>query len=883
MRQVLISGSQAIVARMPRPSVSPGSVLIRVHYSLISTGTEIAALRPLTAGTDGVTTAERVSDLSSRARLYLGKAVKDPKKAAQRLHMMLKAAVASHTPTQPTAPKGPPIEKGAITWTKVQAASLTTKANGGFDLVCDTSEAAYQASSQTVDVPADYIVSVRLKGKTKAGAFTVGLLNHDKSSWLGIYRVDEEDFDETFVFHAGGSPQVTVMLANAGAAEQGHVVLEAADIKLLAPDGTGLPPSEMSQVGWNVGYSVAGEVVAVGDGVTDLEPGDFVAAAGAGQANHADYVVVKRNLVCRVPQGCPIELAATTTVGAIALQGVRRAQPQVGETVAVVGLGLLGMITVQLLRANGCKVIGIDLDPQRAQRAAALGAMATSTDAKAFERLALDVTEGMGVDQTIITAASKSDRLINMAMEITRRKGKVIVVGDIGLKVERATFYKKEIDLLMSTSYGPGRYDREYEEFGQDYPYAYVRWTQNRNMRAYMDLIADKRIDVRAMIDRIASIDQATTVYKELADAVESAPLAVLFHYPHDESAHLPQPLSSPTITLRGHKAPRADRINYALVGAGGFGTAMLAPQMEKRRDRFNLKAVVSRDAVRGGNFARSKSIEILTSDYEAVLANPDIDLVVIATRHNEHAAQTIRALEAGKHVFVEKPLCLTWDELDAIKATYGSASPQPLLMVGFNRRFSPAMAALRKELGDRVAPLVITYRLNGGFIPLDHWVHGPDGGGRNIGEACHMYDVFRSLARSPVTSITATPIDPGASAYLKNDNFIATTRYADGSIANLVYTASGPKEGLPKERMEVLCAGEAYVMDDFKSLLRCSDQKILWQGGQDKGHFDELSSFGDAIAAGGPSPISFDEIVETTAVSLHIEDLIHGRIPDLG
>jgi predicted dehydrogenase/threonine dehydrogenase-like Zn-dependent dehydrogenase len=633
----------------------------------------------------------------------------------------------------------------------------------------------------------------------------------------------------------------------------------------------------MGDVGWNVGYSVAGEVVAVGEGVTDFAPGDLVACAGAGQANHADYVVVKRNLVCRVPEGCDLDLAATTTVGAIALQGVRRAQPQLGDVVAVMGLGLLGMITVQLLKASGARVVGLDLDPDRAARALALGASAATADPRRFEQMVRDLTQGHGADQTIITAASKSNVPLNAAMEATRRKGRVVIVGDVGLKAERAAFYQKEIDLLMSTSYGPGRYDYDYEVRGRDYPIAYVRWTQNRNMAAYLEAIRDGRIDVRALVDRVEPVDKAAEVYRDLVDS-KKPPLAVIFTYPEDARPS-PDPADATLVHLRGARKGRSDVVNYALVGAGAFGTAMLVPQMDKRKDRFALRAVVSRDTTRGGNFARSRQIELLASSPDDVLALPEIDLLVVATRHDDHARHVEAAVAAGKHVFVEKPLCLTWEELDRVRAAHAGLDRPPLVMVGFNRRFSPAIQALGAALANRTSPLVVNYRLNAGYLPASHWTQGPEGGGRNIGEACHMYDVFRFLAGASPRSIAATAIEPAGSAYFKNDNFVATIGYADGSVCNLVYSASGPKEGLPKERIEVLCGGEAWIVDDFKSLTRASDGQPLWSGAQDKGHFEELSRLGDAIATGGEAPIPFAEILETSAVALHVEDLIMGRV----
>src|SRR5581483_3350726 len=532
----------------------------------------------------------------------------------------------------------------------------------------------------------------------------------------------------------------------------------------------------------------------------------------------------------------------------------------------------------QLLRAAGADVVGLDLDRARVDRARSLGLRDGASDPDAFKALVRDATGGRGVDRTLITAATKSAAVVNLAMEVTRAKGAVVIVGDVGLKIEREQFYRKEIDLLMSTSYGPGRYDPSYEIDGHDYPFGYVRWTLNRNMQAYLDLIANGRIDVQPLIDRVISVDEAPKAYRALADGEGDLPLGVVIRYPED-MRDLPEPADATRIVVRGHRRAPAGPVRYALVGAGAFGTAMLVPQMQKRRDRFFLKAVVSRNAVQGGNFARANQVEVLATDIEDVLRDPSIDLVVISTRHHEHADQVVRALQAGKHVFVEKPLAISWEELDRVAAAYRALETPPLLMVGFNRRFSPALAAVRAAIASRRAPLVINYRLNGGYIAPDHWVQGPQGGGRNIGEACHMYDVFRSLAGAPAASITASAIDPGAGAYLRNDNFSATIGYADGSLATLVYTALGPKTGLGKERIEIFCDGDTYVVDDFKQLTRAGDGAVLWHSGDiDKGHFEELSRFGDAIASGGASPIPFDEIVETSAVALEVEDLLFGR-----
>jgi predicted dehydrogenase len=383
---------------------------------------------------------------------------------------------------------------------------------------------------------------------------------------------------------------------------------------------------------------------------------------------------------------------------------------------------------------------------------------------------------------------------------------------------------------------------------------------------------------VQPLVDRVISVDEAPKVYRALADGEGDLPLGVVIRYA-DDTRDLPEPADATRVTIRGHRRAPSGPLGYALVGAGAFGTAMLVPQMQKRRDRFFLKAVVSRNAVQGGNFARANQVALLTTNLDDVLSDSAIDLVVISTRHHEHADQVVRALDAGKHVFVEKPLALSWTELEGIASAYGRLKTPPMLMVGFNRRFSPALTAVKDLVAGRRAPLIINYRLNGGYISLDHWVQGPQGGGRNIGEACHMYDVFRFLAAAPAASVSAAAIDPGTLPYLRNDNFSAAIAYEDGSLGTLLYTALGPKTGLGKERIEIFCDGETYVVDDFKQLTRASDGSVLWQSGDaDKGHFEELSRFGDAIASGGESPIPFDEIVETSAVSLEVEDLLFGR-----
>src|SRR6185295_19049972 len=588
MRQILLNSGGAMVARVPRPIVERGSVLVRVHYSLISVGTEIAPLRSTASAAPDSTAVERSIEYAGLARHYLRASIRDPRKAVARVSQIVRRRVAALRPPR-SAPVTPVVTVGGISWTQASPSTRFSSDGGVVTLVTDETPGGYQIMSQPLAVAADSVPVVRVQGRVESGAIAIGLLNEGRDGWLGTRTYEAGPFEDTLVFDARGGRAVTVVVSTAGAPAPSRVTLASVDVGTAPLAIGGLPPNELDTQGWAVGYSAAGEVVAVGDGITDLAAGDLVACAGAGQANHADYISVKRNLVCRIPAGCPVNVAASTTVGAIALQGVRRAAPQLGERVAVLGLGLIGQITAQLLRAGGCEVAGLDLDPARVERARALGMRDGASDAEEFKRVLRDLTSGRGADRTLITAATKSAAVINLAMEITRAKGTVVIVGDVGLKIDREQFYRKELDLLMSTSYGPGRYDPSYEIDGHDYPVGYVRWTLNRNMQSYLDLIASGRIDVQPLVDRVISVDEAPKAYRELADGAEGLPLGVLIRYP-DDTRDLPEPADATSIVVRGHRKAPAGPLNYALVGAGAFGTAMLVPQMKKRRERFFLK-----------------------------------------------------------------------------------------------------------------------------------------------------------------------------------------------------------------------------------------------------------------------------------------------------
>jgi predicted dehydrogenase/threonine dehydrogenase-like Zn-dependent dehydrogenase len=614
------------------------------------------------------------------------------------------------------------------------------------------------------------------------------------------------------------------------------------------------------------GYSAAGSIIAIGSQVDGFSVGDRVACAGAGIANHAELIDVPVNLAVRIPDEVSTQHASTVTLGAIALQGVRRAAPTLGETVVVVGLGVLGQMTAQMLAANGCRVIGIDLDERRLGLAREKGIWRTidPTD-QDYVAQVRRLTDGHGADAVIVTAATPSDEVISQAFQACRKKGRAILVGDVGLALKRADFYAKELDFLVSTSYGPGRYDPVYEEGGQDYPIAFVRWTENRNMAAYLDLIASGAMNLDGLIAEPYAVKKANDAYSALKSKDRSE-LIVLLEY--DDATPITR-----RVDLLSAGAGR-DIINVGLAGAGGFAQGMHLPNMVKLRQHYRLRAVMSRTGSNAKAIATQYEANYATTDYEELLADNETDLIIIATRHNLHAPMVLKALEAGKSVFVEKPLALTEAELLAIESFYKGlpAGKAPLLMTGFNRRFSPAMQAIRKGLSERTTPVMATYRMNAGYIPTDHWVHTEEGGGRNIGEACHIYDTFRSLVGAPIADVTARSIQPQGKQWRRNDNFTATLSFADGSVCSLTYTALGDKSH-PKERMEVFADGKVAELDDYQAVRFAGLKKAAWSAGSSqKGQLEELEALAEAMKSSAAWPITLEEQLEVSRAALSVE-----------
>ena len=619
------------------------------------------------------------------------------------------------------------------------------------------------------------------------------------------------------------------------------------------------------------GYSAAGEVIELGAEVEGFAIGDRVACAGAGIANHAEVIDVPVNLAVKIPQHLATDIASTVTLGAIAMQGIRRAQPTLGESFVVVGLGILGQITAQMLAANGCRVIGVDLDPSRVQRALDNGMdIGIDLALENYVERVLKFTDGLGADAVIVTAATESNHIIREAMQSCRKKGRVVLVGDVGLSLNRADFYKKELDFLISTSYGPGRYDPFYEEGGQDYPIAYVRWTENRNMQTYIDLLAKGKVKLDNLYHPPYPIDKAGEAYEALKGE-GGRPLLVLLEYPEREGFRMTR------VPVQALKA-RSGKIRVALAGASSFAQGMHLPNMIKLKDSFTLQAVMSRTGANAHAVARQYQAAYCTTEYDDILKDEDIDLIMITTRHDLHGPMVLQALHAGKNVFVEKPLALKEDEVSEIERFYAKHPDGPVLMVGFNRRFSPAMQALGRILAHRTTPIIANYRMNAGYIPLDHWVHGPEGGGRNIGEACHIYDVFNFLTgNAKIDTVSANSITPHSKQWGRNDNFVATLGYTDGSVCALTYTALGDTS-YPKEKIEIFADGKVITMDDYKSVTVHGGKHKGWSlaAGQ-KGQREELEMLSAALCKGTVWPIGLEDQLQVSRISFDVERQIKG------
>jgi len=607
----------------------------------------------------------------------------------------------------------------------------------------------------------------------------------------------------------------------------------------------------------SLGYSSCGVVLACGAGVREFKPGERVASNGP----HAGIVSVPRNLCARVPDGVSAEQAAFATLGAIGLQGVRLARLGLGETAFVIGLGLVGQIVVALLKAQGARVVGTDPDPARCELACRLGADLARADIGAAQ--VLESTGGLGADAVLVAASTSSNQPIELAAESVRQKGRVVAVGAVGLDLPRRPFFFKEAEFVVSCSYGPGRYDPQYEDLGRDYPAGHVRWTEQRNMQAFVDLIGAGALDPSALITHRFTIEDARSAYEMIVENREPY-LAIVLQYPDVD----PQQVRS---TIRLETKPAGGAVGVGCLGAGNFARAVLLPLIVKN-DRLRPVVLCSPGGTSAAHTGKKRGFDRVTSDESAVYDDPDVGAVFVITRHDLHARQVTRAIRAGKHVFVEKPLALTLEQIDEIDAALDErGAAAPLVMVGFNRRFSPAARRVKQAFAGFDGPLTVSVRFNAGVIPADHWIQDEQvGGGRIVGEACHGIDLASYLVGSPPVRVFAESIGGPHAGQVTDDQCFITLRHANGAISNVAYLAGGDK-AYPKERVEVFGGGRIAVIDDFVRVEISSGGKRSSKKGlqQDKGHAAEIEAFARALVEGGPAPIPWDELRAVSVASI--------------
>lgn len=617
-----------------------------------------------------------------------------------------------------------------------------------------------------------------------------------------------------------------------------------------------------------LGYSASGIILETGKNISGLKPGDRVACAGAGIANHAEFISVPQNLTVKIPEKVSFKEASTMTLGAIALQGIRRADLRLGESAVVVGLGFLGQLIVQMLKAGGIKTIGTDINQFRIEKAqnSGLEIGINPNQADIVKEVYLS-TDGHGADAVVITAASASDEIINQAIELCRKKGKVVIVGDVSLNIKREELYKKEIDLLISTSYGPGRYDEVYEKKGFEYPLSYVRWTENRNMAAYLNLISEGKIRLDDVTNNIYPIKDAKEAYDSLKTG-DKAPLAILLEYNKEA-----EPETKIYNADFKQYVKNNDKINVGIIGSGNFTKEVHLPNLQKLNNLYNILAICDKDASVSDEMTKKYDAKYSTTDYEEIINDKNIDMVIISTRHDLHAKITIKSAEKSKAIILEKPMALNQEELNNLILVLKQEKTP--FMVGFNRRFSPLILQIKEILAKRINPMIINYRMNAGYIPPESWVQTEEGGGRNIGEACHIYDLFSYFTETEIKEISAFSIDTKSENILNNDNFSTILKFYDGSVCNLIYTALGHKEA-PKELMDIYFDGKIVSLNDYKELkvhgVTGQDKKL---GFQDKGQLNELRIFNDFIRSANKKdigPIPLWQLNQATVLSFEIE-----------
>ncbi|HVS83659.1 MAG TPA: bi-domain-containing oxidoreductase [Pyrinomonadaceae bacterium] len=623
-----------------------------------------------------------------------------------------------------------------------------------------------------------------------------------------------------------------------------------------------------------LGYSAAGTVIEVGNDVGNFHVGDRVACAGVGYASHAEVLSVPKNLCVRLPDQVSFDAAAFSTLGAIALQGVRLAELTLGESVVVIGLGLIGQVTVQLLRANGCRVFGIDLDSNKTELARQFGADGVCAPDDDAKRRVMEWSRGRGADAVLITAATSSNAPVELAGEISRKKGRVIAVGAVGLNIPRQPYYDRELVFKISMSYGPGRYDPEYEERGHDYPIGYVRWTEGRNLEAFLDLLAAGRVKVEGLITHRFKLEQAEQAYRLITGEADEPYLGVVLQYETGREVERRIPIAA----KKPMTSPAARSVCVGLIGAGNYACAMLLPHFKSAG--AELQSIATASGVTAREVAEKFGFRYCVSGADEVLADEEVNLIVIATRHDSHAELARRALERGRHVFVEKPLALNDDELESVIAAAAQSDGE--LTVGYNRRFSPLARAAKEFFTDRQAPLSINYRVNAGRIPRSHWAQDArEGGGRIIGEVCHFIDFMHFITGSLTSRVYAEAIASRNQEITDEDSVFITLRLADGSNGSIAYLAEGDK-ALSKERVEIFGAGKSFVIDDFRGAIAYQDgrEKKAKLREQDKGQEDEVRAVFAVVLEGKRAPIALDDLATTTRATFRIRESLRAGLP---
>lgn len=616
-----------------------------------------------------------------------------------------------------------------------------------------------------------------------------------------------------------------------------------------------------------LGYSTAGVVSASMDTNGFFQPGDRVACAGQDYASHAEIVSVPQNLVVKIPDNVSFEEASFTTLGSIAMQGVRQANPTLGENICVIGLGLLGQITCQILKANGCNVFGIDVSEKMVELAYSSGTDNAMSRNDSSLTSALDnFTSGHGFDKVIITAAAPTNDPIVLSTQILKKKGTIILVGSTPIEIPREPdFYRKELEFKISTSYGPGRYDVKYEEEGQDYPFGYVRWTEQRNMQAFLQLISNGSLNIKPLITHIFDIDEAVQAYDIVTGKNKEHFIGILLRYAENS-------ISDTTIVNISNQPEK--NINIGFIGAGSFAQSYLLPTAQKLG---SLNTVVTGTGINSKNVAQKFGFSSSSTNHMDIINNNNINTVFIATRHDTHASYAVDALKSKKHVFVEKPLAIDEDELRNIQSAYSSADS--LLMVGFNRRFAPISEKAKQEFSKIGEPLVMNFRVNAGFIPKDHWTQTEAGAGRIIGEICHFIDLMQYFTDSTPIKVYAECIATENIKIKADDNIIINLKFSDGSVGVITYYANGDK-ALPKEYFEISAGGKIFIIDDFKGGSLFNDFKQTKFNMPGKGHKQEVEQFLNAIANGKQSPITFESICYTTVTTFKILDSLSTGLP---